>query len=93
MARIYPLFSSSKGNSSFIGNSDGGILVDAGVSCKRLCEALKANEIDPAVIQGIFITHTHIPTMFRGLKFSRRNIISLYLPKRPILRYLYLTAK
>ena len=59
MARIYPLFSSSKGNSSFIGNSDGGILVDAGVSCKRLCEALKANEIDPAVIQGIFITHTH----------------------------------
>ena len=32
MARIYPLFSSSKGNSSFIGNSDGGILVDAGVS-------------------------------------------------------------
>ena len=39
-------FSSSKGNSSFIGNSDGGILVDAGVSCKRLCEALKANEID-----------------------------------------------
>ena len=27
MARIYPLFSSSKGNSSFIGNSDGGILV------------------------------------------------------------------
>lgn len=59
MARIYPLFSSSKGNSSFIGNSDGGILVDAGVSCKRLCEALKANDIDPAVIQGIFITHTH----------------------------------
>ena len=80
MARIYPLFSSSKGNSSFIGNSDGGILVDAGVSCKRLCEALKANEIDPTVIQGI-------------LKFSRRNITSLYLPKRPILRYLYLTAK
>lgn len=92
MARIYPLFSSSKGNSSFIGNSDGGILVDAGVSCKRLCEALKANEIDPAVIQG-FLSHTHIPTMFLGLKFSLRNIISLYLPKRPILRYLYLTAK
>ena len=93
MARIYPLFSSSKGNSSFIGNSDGGILVDAGVSCKRLCEALKANEIDPAVIQGIFITHTHSDHVSGLKEFSRRNIISLYLPKRPILRYLYLTAK
>lgn len=78
MARIYPLFSSSKGNSSFIGNSDGGILVDAGVSCKRLCDALKANEIDPSVIQGIFITHTHSDHV-SGLKvFTKKYHIPVF---------------
>ena len=45
MARLYPLFSSSKGNSSFIGNEKGGILIDCGVSMKRLCAALEANNI------------------------------------------------
>ncbi len=61
MARDISTFFIKQGQQLFIGNSDGGILVDAGVSCKRLCEALKANEIDPAVIQGIFITHTFRP--------------------------------
>ena len=43
MARIYPLFSSSKGNSTFIGTERGGILIDCGVSCKRLMNALVDN--------------------------------------------------
>ena len=78
MARIYPLFSSSKGNSSFIGNDSGGILIDAGVSCKRLCDAFKANEIDPAVIQGIFITHTHSDHV-SGLKvFTKKYHIPVF---------------
>lgn len=59
MARLYPLFSSSKGNSTYIGTQKSGILIDAGVSCKRLCGALADNDIEPSAIQGIFITHTH----------------------------------
>ena len=59
MARFYPLFSSSKGNSSYIGNENSGILIDAGVSCKRLVGALENNGISPKAVQAIFITHTH----------------------------------
>ncbi len=59
MARFYPLFSSSKGNSSYIGNENSGILIDAGVSCKRLVGALENNGISPEAVQAIFITHTH----------------------------------
>lgn len=59
MARIYPLFSSSKGNATFVGTQNGGILIDAGISCKRLCTALEANGIPPSAVQGIFISHTH----------------------------------
>lgn len=78
MARIYPLFSSSKGNATFIGNQNGGILIDAGVSCKRLCDALRLNDISPEAVQGIFITHTHSDHI-AGLKvFTKKYNIPVY---------------
>lgn len=78
MARIYPLFSSSKGNATFVGTPKGGILIDAGVSCKRLCTALDANDIPPQAIHGIFITHTHSDHI-SGLKvFTKKYNIPVF---------------
>lgn len=57
--RFCSLFSSSSGNCTFIGSAKTGILVDAGVSAKRLKEALLSREIDPSALAGIFITHEH----------------------------------
>jgi phosphoribosyl 1,2-cyclic phosphodiesterase len=59
LARIYPLFSSSKGNSTYIGSKTCGILIDAGVSYSRLVKALSANDIDISAVKGVFITHEH----------------------------------
>lgn len=59
MSRFCSLFSSSSGNSTFIGSSKTGILVDAGVSAKRLKEAMLSRDIDPSALGGIFITHEH----------------------------------
>ena len=59
MARFCSLFSSSSGNATYIGSSKTGILIDAGVSAKRLREALLAREIDPASLSAIFVTHEH----------------------------------
>ena len=59
MARFCSLYSSSSGNSTFIGSAKTGILIDAGVSTKKLREALTSREIDPASLAGIFITHEH----------------------------------
>ncbi len=59
MARIYPLFSSSSGNAHFIGTPSGGVLIDAGVSYKRLVAALRLNGIEPEAVRAIFITHDH----------------------------------
>lgn len=67
MARIYPLFSSSKGNSEFLGNPSGGILIDAGVSFKRLCNAVSDCGLDISAVMGVFITHTHSDHV-KGLK-------------------------
>lgn len=59
MARIYPLFSSSKGNCIYFGDSECGILIDCGVSCKRICCALNENGVSPEAVKAVFITHTH----------------------------------
>lgn len=59
MARFCPLFSGSSGNCLYIGTADSGILIDAGVSARRIEQALLQREIDPRRIRGIFVTHEH----------------------------------
>ena len=59
MARFCPLFSGSSGNCTYIGSADGGVLVDTGVSARRIECALREREIDPAAIRAVFITHEH----------------------------------
>lgn len=72
MARIYPLFSSSSGNSIYIGSQKCGVLIDAGVSCKRLCNALAQNGIEPTAVKAVFITHTHSDHI-AGLKVFHKH--------------------
>lgn len=59
MARFCPLYSGSSGNSTFIGDTNGGVLVDAGVSCKSIVEGLKAIDQKPESVKAILITHEH----------------------------------
>jgi phosphoribosyl 1,2-cyclic phosphodiesterase len=59
MARIYPLFSSSKGNCYFCETGDGGILIDCGKSYKQIKLALDNRGIPFSAVKTILITHTH----------------------------------
>ena len=72
MARIYPLFSSSKANSTYIGTGSGGILIDAGASFRRTCQALSKSNIPLTAIQAVFITHSHSDHV-SGLKVLTKN--------------------
>lgn len=59
MARLYSLFSSSKGNATFVGTPEGGVLIDCGVSAKRLLAALERCGLSPDAVRAVFITHDH----------------------------------
>lgn len=67
MSRICPLFSSSEGNSTYIGTKDGGILIDAGASFKGISEALTFAGGNVGEIAAVFVTHEHSDHI-KGLK-------------------------
>lgn len=59
MFNFCSLYSGSSGNSLFLESENTKLLVDAGVSSKKIEEALANLEIDPTSIDGILITHEH----------------------------------
>ena len=59
MLKFCSLYSGSSGNSFLIQSDETKILVDAGVSCKKIVEALASLNITIEEIDGIFVTHEH----------------------------------
>lgn len=70
--------SGSSGNCLYAGNEDTHILIDAGISCKRICEGLKTFELEGKDIQGILITHEHTDHICGLGVLSRKFHIPIY---------------
>lgn len=78
MAKTCQLFSGSGGNSILISNSNSSLLVDAGVSAKRLDTMLHNLGFDPKMLDGIFVTHEHTDHI-SGIKvFAKRHNIPVF---------------
>ena len=54
------LYSGSSGNSLFVESNESKILIDAGVSVKKIIEALSSIEVGIQDINAIVVTHEHI---------------------------------
>ena len=59
MLKFCSLYSGSSGNSSYVETENTKILIDCGVSCKKVEEALHSMNVEPTSIDGIIITHEH----------------------------------
>ena len=60
MLNFCSLYSGSSGNSLFVETDNTKILVDAGVSSKKIESALSDINVDPSSLNGILVTHEHI---------------------------------
>ena len=59
MIKLCSIASGSSGNCVYIGTEDTHILVDAGISTKRIVEGLHSIGVEPNQLAGILITHEH----------------------------------
>ena len=59
MLKFCSLYSGSSGNSLFVSSNNTNILIDAGVSAKKITEALTSINVDIEKIDAILVTHEH----------------------------------
>ncbi|MBQ8278445.1 MAG: MBL fold metallo-hydrolase [Roseburia sp.] len=76
--------SGSSGNCIYIGTESGHILIDAGISGKRIEEGLNSFGLKTAEMQGILVTHEHIDHVAGLGVLARRYGIPLFATKGTI---------
>jgi phosphoribosyl 1,2-cyclic phosphodiesterase len=78
MIKVCSLFSGSSGNCIYVSYNETSVLIDAGVSGKRIEEALKGIGESFDTIKGIFITHEHSDHINGAGIIARRYKIPIY---------------
>lgn len=76
--RFCPLASGSSGNSIFVGSDQTYLLVDAGISCKKITEGLILRGIDPTRIGAVLLTHDHSDHIGGITVFAKKYNIKIY---------------
>lgn len=76
--RLTTIASGSSGNCIYVGNEKAHILVDTGISKKRVEEGLRGLDLSPGDIDGIFITHEHSDHISGLGVLSRKYSIPVY---------------
>ncbi len=78
MLKFCSLYSGSTGNSLFAQNNNTKILIDAGVSAKKIIEGLDSIDVSPNEIDAILITHEHSDHVQSVGTFSKKFDIPVY---------------
>ena len=79
--QIITLASGSTGNCTLLTDGDCSVLIDAGISARRICTALSQLGLSPGELSGIFITHEHSDHI-SGLKtLLSHHSVSLFAPR------------
>ncbi len=78
MQALQPLYSGSSGNAILVQSKEHAVLVDAGVSGKRIITALAEHRKSISSIDAIFVTHEHIDHVKSVGMLARRYHIPVY---------------
>lgn len=76
--RFCAIASGSSGNCIYVGHKDTNILVDAGMSGKKIEEGLAFVGVSPSSIEAILITHDHIDHIQGAAIYAKRYKIPIF---------------
>ena len=76
--KLCPLCSGSSGNATYIEAGGARLLIDAGVSCKRVAELLGRIGVEPGSLSAVLVTHEHVDHV-RGVNvLSKKYDLPVY---------------
>jgi len=75
---VTTLASGSSGNCTLVSEGDTHILVDAGISCRRIVNCLRELEIAPEQLSGICITHEHTDHICGLTTLTKKYRVPIY---------------
>lgn len=76
--RLCSIASGSSGNCIYVGHASTHLLIDAGISGKRIEEGLRGIEVEPEELAGILITHEHSDHIQGVGVLARKYKVPLY---------------
>ncbi len=82
MFKAIPLFSGSSGNCVYVKYADEEILIDAGVSYKRICTALDSIGTSIQNIKAVLVTHEHSDHIHGLPVLSRHTNIPIFINRK-----------
>lgn len=77
--QICPLASGSSGNCTFVGSNNTKILIDAGISARRIARSLNKIGVNLRGVDALLITHEHLDHCREASKISKSYQIPIYL--------------
>jgi len=79
--KVTALASGSSGNCFYLDSGKGAILIDAGISTKRIVERMMALRLKPESVKGIFLTHEHTDHTKGADVFARTFNVPIFATK------------
>jgi phosphoribosyl 1,2-cyclic phosphodiesterase len=79
MFELCAIASGSNGNCYYIGNQHEAVLVDAGLSARRIVARMRLRNLDPTKVKAIIISHEHADHVSGARVLGKRLRIPVYL--------------
>ena len=82
LTTIHTLASGSSGNAALVSCCGVHVLLDAGISCRRIVVALRTLGVEPEELAAVFITHTHTDHIGGLQTFVKKYAVPVYASRR-----------
>lgn len=82
MISLCAIASGSNGNCYYIGNEHEAVLIDAGISARRIMGRMKQQGLTPAKIRAIFISHEHADHASGARVLAKKLRVPVYVTSR-----------
>lgn len=85
MVTLCAIASGSNGNCYYIGNEHDAVLIDAGISARRIIDRMRQQELSPSKVRAIFISHEHSDHASGARVLAKRLNVPVYVTSRTFL--------